>query len=180
MMMTPIPVLGFCAFSGVGKTTLLIKIIANLTQKGVRIGVIKQSHHDFEIDNPKKDSARLRQAGAQQLCISSAYRDVFIREHAKKRAPSLDSLIAGFQPEDTDIIFVEGFKHACIAKIECYRPSLNHPLLALKDEHVIAIASDEIAKIRSDLPLLDINSGKQISEFILQEYLEKSMIAANK
>ncbi len=64
MLNAQIPVLGFVAASGTGKTTLLTQLIPILKQNGLRIGLIKHSHHDFEIDQPGKDSFRLRKAGA--------------------------------------------------------------------------------------------------------------------
>jgi len=63
--MTP-PVLGIAGWSGSGKTTLLERLIPALARRGVRVGVIKQTHHDFELDRPGKDSHRLRQAGASR------------------------------------------------------------------------------------------------------------------
>ena len=55
-MTYPKPVLGFAAFSGTGKTTLLEKLIPQLTKQGIRIAMIKHAHHEFDIDKPGKDS----------------------------------------------------------------------------------------------------------------------------
>ena len=60
----PIPLLGFAAFSGTGKTTLLEKLIPILVENNLRVALIKHSHHDIEMDKPGKDSYRLRKAGA--------------------------------------------------------------------------------------------------------------------
>jgi len=60
------PLLGFCARSGTGKTTLLTKILPLLKAQGLRIGMIKHAHHQFDIDYPRKDSYELRKAGAQE------------------------------------------------------------------------------------------------------------------
>ena len=49
----PIPLLGFAAFSGTGKTTLITPLLPELTKRGLRIGMVKHSHHDIEMDNPK-------------------------------------------------------------------------------------------------------------------------------
>ncbi|MGL4795486.1 MAG: molybdopterin-guanine dinucleotide biosynthesis protein B, partial [Aeromonas jandaei] len=71
--MTPaptLPLLGFAAWSGTGKTTLLEQLIPLLTGRGLRIGVLKHAHHDFDIDQPGKDSYRLRKAGAQQMMVA--------------------------------------------------------------------------------------------------------------
>jgi len=64
------PILGFAAYSGTGKTSLLEKLIPELSKLKIRTAVIKHSHHDFEIDYEGKDSYRLRKAGANQLLIA--------------------------------------------------------------------------------------------------------------
>ena len=87
------PVLGFAAFSGTGKTTLLEKLIPQLTERGIRIGMVKHAHHEFDIDKPGKDSYRLRKAGAQQVLIASSKRQALMTEQATPQEPRLDELI---------------------------------------------------------------------------------------
>ena len=60
----PGPVLGVVGWSGSGKTTLLEQLVARLAQDGLRVNIVKHSHHDIELEPPRKDSARLRLAGA--------------------------------------------------------------------------------------------------------------------
>ncbi|MDX1407976.1 MAG: molybdopterin-guanine dinucleotide biosynthesis protein MobB, partial [Saprospiraceae bacterium] len=64
-----------------------------------------------------------------------------------------------------DLILVEGFKHAQVAKIELHRPSLGHALLCRDDTNVIAVASDSPV---SDVtvPLLNLNDPVAIARFI--------------
>ncbi|WP_456448059.1 molybdopterin-guanine dinucleotide biosynthesis protein B, partial [Thiolapillus sp.] len=85
----PIPVLGFAAFSGSGKTSLLEKLIPLLREQGLRLALIKHSHHDFEMDKPGKDSDRLRRAGAGQILLASKYRTAWIREGDGNTEPDL-------------------------------------------------------------------------------------------
>ncbi|MDP6463131.1 MAG: molybdopterin-guanine dinucleotide biosynthesis protein B, partial [SAR324 cluster bacterium] len=63
----PKPVLGLCAYSGTGKTTLLSRLIPILDDRGIKVGVIKHAHHEFEMDREGKDSFRFRQAGAGEV-----------------------------------------------------------------------------------------------------------------
>ncbi|MGB5406687.1 MAG: molybdopterin-guanine dinucleotide biosynthesis protein B, partial [Thiogranum sp.] len=74
------PVIGFAAYSGTGKTTLLKEIIPLLRGKGIRVGVIKHAHHSFDIDTPGKDSYELRMAGASQMLIASRQREALLVE----------------------------------------------------------------------------------------------------
>jgi len=67
MIEYPVPLLGFCAWSGTGKTTLLKQLLPLLRQQGLAIGVVKHAHHSFDIDHPGKDSYELRTAGAEQV-----------------------------------------------------------------------------------------------------------------
>ena len=76
----PIPLIGFCAFSGTGKTTLLTKLIPLLNQQGIRLAVIKHAHHNFDVDHEGKDSYKLRHAGAAQMLISSSRRWALMTE----------------------------------------------------------------------------------------------------
>lgn len=59
------PIIGFAGYSGSGKTTLLEKLIPQLKQHGLRIGLVKHSHHTIDPDTPGKDSYRLRHAPQQ-------------------------------------------------------------------------------------------------------------------
>lgn len=47
-----LPLLGFAAYSGTGKTTLLEALLPKLTAAGLRIGLLKHAHHDFDVDKP--------------------------------------------------------------------------------------------------------------------------------
>ena len=103
------PVLGFAAFSGTGKTTLLEKLIPQLTEQGIRIGMLKHAHHEFDIDTPGKDSYRLRKAGARQMLIASSRRQALMIDFETPREPRLDELITRLDLENIDLVLVEGF-----------------------------------------------------------------------
>lgn len=165
--MAPIvPVLGFAAFSGTGTTTLLTQLIPLLRERGLRVGVIKRSHHGFEIDAPGKDSHTLRQAGAMQMLIVSARRTVFLTEHATGR--TLGMLLRGLQDTRLDLILVEGCRRHIIPKIELHRPSLGHPLLCIDDPVIVAVATDAALPRYITVPLLDLNDPVAIAAFILE------------
>ena len=160
------PVLGFAAYSGTGKTTLLKQLIPLLRTKGLRLAIIKHSHHDFEIDHPGKDSYELHHAGAQQTLITSAYRSALIREQIPPSEPDLQTTLAQLDLEDIDLVLVEGFRHdSGLPRIELNRSAINRPPLFPQHDNIIAIACD--SPLDTDLPQLDINAVGQIGEFIL-------------
>lgn len=161
------PLLGFAAASGTGKTTLLTQLIPLLKNQGLRVGLIKHSHHDFEIDHPGKDSFRLRAAGATPVMLVSPYRRVMITELTNQQEPSLEEQLKFFDQSELDLILIEGFKNEAIPKIELHRPSLNQPLLYPDDPHIIAIASDTPLDVSDYLTQLDLNNPKLIADFIV-------------
>jgi len=166
-----IPILGFAAFSGTGKTTLLTQIIPILKHHGLRIGLIKHSHHSFQIDQPGKDSFRLREAGASPVMLISTHRRAIITEITPEQEPRLDDQLQLFNQSELDLILVEGFKAEQFPKIELHRPSLNKPLLYPNDSSIIAIASDCALETPDTLTQLDINQPEMIAAYILNHFM---------
>ena len=163
-----VPLLGFCAYSGTGKTTLLGRLIPRLKAHGLRIALLKHAHHSFDIDHPGKDSYELRKAGADQVLIASSHRIAYIRECAgPSREPRLAELLPCVDTRVLDLILVEGFKHEPIPKIELYRPALGRPLIHAVDLNVVAVASDAPFSLARPLPLLDLNRVEEIERFVL-------------
>ena len=166
-------ILGFAAYSGTGKTTLLINIIPLLKKKDYKIGVIKHAHHAFDIDKKGKDSYELRKAGASHMLITSNQRWALMVENDISKEPDVEEYIKKFEDENIDLILIEGFKTQDIPKIELHRPSLGHPLLCVNDKNIIAIATDSKLSEDVDIPILDLNDHKMIIEYIISEFLKK-------
>ena len=170
------PTLGIAAFSGTGKTTLLRQIIPLLRAKNLRLGLIKHSHHAFEIDRPGKDSYILARAGAVQTVVASARRTAIITQHQPDAGPTLWNFIKRLDTKGLDLILVEGFKYQPIPKVELHRPILGHPLLCLHDPSVIAVAADAPLATAINLPLLDLNDPLAFANFIYAEMLKQAAI----
>ncbi len=170
MITSPTPVIGFCAYSGTGKTTLLTRLIPLLRQKQLCLAVIKHAHHGFEVDHPGKDSFELRKAEACQVLISSARRKALITEFDDHRQePGLAELLADLDHERIDLVLVEGFKHEHFAKIELHRRELGKPYMHPQDSDIIALATDH--PVTTDLPVLDVNQAEEIANFIYTSFL---------
>lgn len=163
----PIPLLGIAAFSGTGKTTLLRQLIPALKSKGLEIAVIKHAHHNFDIDKPGKDSYEIRQAGAQQILVSSSRLMALMEVQPQELdEPSLTDLIPRLDHTKLDLILVEGFKHEIMPKIELYRPSLDKPQLYPEDNNIIAIATDAALTPPAAIDQLDLNDIESIADYI--------------
>ena len=172
-MKPELPVLGFAAFSGTGKTTLLRKLIPLLAQQGLRVGIIKHAHHAFDIDIPGKDSYELRKAGVCQVLVASARRWALITETHEAGDPDLDVLVARLDPATIDLVLVEGFRHVPFPRIELHRHTLGNPLLHPYDPAIIAVACDYPLDA-GPLPVLDLNDVGAIAAFIIAWLNSKS------
>jgi molybdopterin-guanine dinucleotide biosynthesis protein B len=161
------PALGFAAFSGTGKTTLLKHLIPLLKAHGLKVGLLKKTHHDADTDQPGKDSYELRRAGASPVMLASPYRRAFITEHEEVRERSLAEELAFFDGSDVDLVLVEGYKDEHFPKIELHRPALGKPLLFPADPAIIAIAADARLPVEPAIPLLDLNAPAALADFIL-------------
>ncbi|HHK8519913.1 TPA: bifunctional molybdopterin-guanine dinucleotide biosynthesis adaptor protein MobB/molybdopterin molybdotransferase MoeA [Vibrio parahaemolyticus] len=161
-----IPILGFAAYSGTGKTTLLEALLPKLTEAGLRIGMLKHAHHNFDVDKPGKDSYRLRKAGASQMLIASRNRFALMTETPEAEA-EFEYLLTRFDEDKLDVVLVEGCKNIAFPKIELHREEVCKPWLYPHDENIIAIASDT-AELYSELPQMNINDLDAIAQFVLQ------------
>ena len=168
------PVIGFAAWSGTGKTTLLLQLLPLLKQQGLRIAIIKHAHHDFDIDHPGKDSYELRKAGASPMIISSSRRVAIMIEKpepidlASAAEADLQELLNCIAADEVDLVLVEGFKQWSFPKIELHRAALGKSLLYPDDAQIMAIAHDGQLTATPPIPQLDINQPQQIRDFILQ------------
>jgi molybdopterin-guanine dinucleotide biosynthesis adapter protein len=157
-------IFGLAGWSGSGKTTLLTALIPELVSRGITVSTLKHAHHAFDVDQPGKDSWRHRQAGAEEVMVSSPARWALMHELRGAPEPSFEELVRRMSP--VDLLLVEGFKRYPHPKIEVYRPLLGKPLLHPEDPSVVAIASDE-ALPGLALPWLPLSDGGAIADFIL-------------
>jgi len=155
-------IFGLAGWSGSGKTTLLTAVIPELVARGLSVSTIKHAHHEFDIDQPGKDSWRHRQAGAHEVMVASSRRWALMLELRDAPEPSLDELVARMTP--VDLLMVEGWKRHPHPKIEVYRAALGKPLLYPEDPWVVAIASDE--RLSAPIPLLPLGDPVAVAAFI--------------
>ncbi|WP_394202753.1 bifunctional molybdopterin-guanine dinucleotide biosynthesis adaptor protein MobB/molybdopterin molybdotransferase MoeA [Shewanella waksmanii] len=163
-----IPVLGFCAYSGTGKTTLLKKLIPELNRRGVRLAVIKHAHHNFDVDIPGKDSFEMRKAGARQMLVASHIRWALMTEDEVEDAPKLPHLLQQIEQDKIDIVLVEGFKKLELPKIELHRAAHGKPFIHTHDDNIQAIACCDDTELPTELRRLDINNVSQIADFVIE------------
>ena len=156
---------GITGYKNAGKTGLMERLVTEITGRGFTVSTVKHAHHSFDVDHPGKDSFRHRQAGANQVLLSSRNRWALMTELRGADEASLDDLLAQLTP--VDLVLVEGYKRDRHPKIEAYRGETGHPLIALGDETIKAVASDTALDVTQ--PLFDLNDTKAIADFILAE-----------
>ena len=155
--MMKIPAIGFAAWSGTGKTTLIEKLVLTLKAQGYRVAVIKHDAHRFEIDKEGKDSWRFTKAGADMTLISSAEKTAIVEQRPRTFEENLSMI------HDVDLILVEGYKQEHIPKIGISRKATGkgfpHPL-----EQYIAVVTDDPPD--ADIPVFGLEDIEAIAEFI--------------
>lgn len=161
-------VFGFAGYSGSGKTTLIEKLIPRFTARGLRVSLIKHTHHNFDVDQPGKDSYRHRQAGASEVLLTCDTRWVLMHELRGAPEATLEEQLAVLSP--CDLVLVEGFKATPISKLEIHRPAHGRPPIWPENPSVVAVATN--GKIDCPLPTLDLDDPDAIARFIL-DYLDR-------
>ncbi|MBU1689478.1 MAG: molybdopterin-guanine dinucleotide biosynthesis protein B [Gammaproteobacteria bacterium] len=158
-------VFGFAGYSGSGKTTLIEQLIPLFVAEGLKVSLIKHTHHDFAIDQPGKDSYRHRAAGCSEVMVTSQYRWALVHELRNEPEPGLKEQLARLAP--CDLVLVESFKNEAIAKLEVHRTTIDKALFFPQDPNIAAIASD--LPLETSLPQFRLDQPKTIAEFILQQ-----------
>ncbi|MEM8555069.1 MAG: molybdopterin-guanine dinucleotide biosynthesis protein B [Pseudomonadota bacterium] len=162
-------VFGVTGWKNAGKTGLMERLVTEITGRGLRVSTIKHAHHNFDVDQPGRDSHRHRVAGAQEVLISSGQRWALMHELRGAEEPSLATLLGKLS--DVDLVLVEGFKQDRHPKVEAWRAEAAHPFICHDDETIRAVASDTF---RDDLPVpcLDLDDTSTIADLVLREAVD--------
>lgn len=155
---------GFSAWSGTGKTTLIEKLVVNLKSRGLRVAVVKHDAHEFEIDKPGKDSWRFAQAGADVTLISSSTKSAVIEYHPRSFRENLAMI------RDVDLVLVEGYKQEDIPRIGVCRKATGKGLPAAVSAYAAVVTDDETLCEGTNVPRLDLEDIDALAEFILAMY----------
>ncbi len=145
------------AISGVknaGKTTLIKKLVKELTIKGYKIGVIKHDGHDFIADQPGTDTYEIKKAGAKNIMIYSKSKLMFIKDLSEE--PEIEDLLLYYK--DMDLVILEGFKYSNVAKIEIVRAGGK----GICQNNLLAIATDDKNLDERRVPFLNLNNIDEI------------------
>jgi len=157
-------VYGVIGWKNAGKTSLMERLVADVTGRGFAVSTVKHVHHAVDLDQPGKDTWRHRAAGAREVVLASADRFALMVEH-RGPEPDLAAVLARLAP--VDLVLVEGYKRDAHPKVEVWRAGTGQPLIQPGDPLVRAVASD--AALRLPVPVLDLNDTRAVADFILRE-----------
>ena len=162
-----IPIISIVGKSDSGKTTLIEKLVPELTRRGYRVATVKHDVHGFEVDREGKDSWRHKQAGAHTVVISSPHKVALIRDVEKDLTLGeiREKLI-----QDVDLILSEGYKKDIQPKMEIFRKEKHKELLCTKEDNLIAIVSNK--KFKVGVPCFFLEDIKGVADFIEKKYLQ--------
>jgi molybdopterin-guanine dinucleotide biosynthesis adapter protein len=160
---------GFAGYSGAGKTTLIEQLIPRFVAHGLRVSMIKHTHHSFDLDKSGKDSFRHREAGASEVMLVCDQRWVLMHELRGAPEPSFEEQIANLSP--CDLLLVEGYKATPVPKLEVHRRENGKPFIWPENESVLAVATPDAADLPADCPLpwLDLDDHDAVAAFILEK-----------
>jgi molybdopterin-guanine dinucleotide biosynthesis protein MobB len=156
---------GVTGWKNAGKTGLMERLVTEISARGFSVSTIKHAHHAFDVDQAGTDSYRHRQAGAREVLLASRYRVALMQELRDAPEPPLADLLARLSP--VDLVLIEGYKREPHPKIEAYRASAGHDLIAPQDANIHAVASD--VPLNLDRPVFDLDDTRVIADFLMRE-----------
>lgn len=156
------PILSITGCGKCGKTTMVEKLVTELSRRGYVIGTLKHDVHGFSMDHPGKDTWRHKQAGARAVAIIGPDQVAVIRSTPTGEF-SINDAVALLGP--VDLVITEGFKRAPYPKIEIFSSVRNEgSLLCADDPHLLAVAGD--LPVEARVPTFDWNDVESIANLV--------------
>jgi molybdopterin-guanine dinucleotide biosynthesis protein B len=163
-----VPIVSIVGKSNSGKTTLIEKLIPELTRRGYRVATVKHDLHGFEVDRKGKDSWKHRRAGAHTTVISSPKQLALIR--TMDHDATLEEIGSRFI-QDVDIIISEGYKKDTQPKVEVFRKEAHRKPLCTKADRLVALLSNQHFDL--GVPCLDLDDVQGLADILEKEFLKK-------
>ncbi len=131
-----------------GKTILIVELVTELTRQGYRVGTIKHTHHDHELDTPGKDSHRHREAGSVAIGVLTSGMNAIFWPQVKNDDADLQSSPEKYQQFDSmmngcDIVLVEGDSKTTAPKLEVFRAANGSQPMAMSNTTIHAVVTDD-------------------------------------
>lgn len=156
-------IFGIAGWSGSGKTTLLTRLLPHLVGRGLRVAVLKHTHHQPALGDD--DLRAQAEAGATECLVASPRRFALLHRHGEgEDEPSLEALTGRFA--GIDLLLVEGFKRSTHPRLMLLAPDEAMPEPTA--EGVVAFVSASADSPIADRPVFSRDDVAGIAEFILR------------
>lgn len=148
-----------------GKTTLAVAVLAELRRRGLRVASIKHGHHDFETDQPGRDSWRHFHEGEAEATIMAGTGKIALTMRMDGD-PDPRALVRDFfSGRGYDGVLIEGWKHGPFPRVEVFRRAVHDRPIhdpAAPDPLLLAFVADE--GLETDLPviMMDAEAGDHV------------------
>lgn len=156
-------IVAFSGPSGSGKTRLLVRLIPALRRRGLTVGALKHSGHAHSLDEPGKDSARLRRAGAAAVALQGPAELAYFGPPLAGGARALARLLP-----PVDLVLAEGFRREKLPRVELHRRAVSRQFLCARDRNVLAVVSDE--RPPHALPHFRAGEVEALADFLLRRF----------
>lgn len=118
------PMLAIVGRKHAGKTTLVVRLSAELTRRGHRVMTLKHGSHTFNLDPAGTDTYRhYHEGNAERVAMASPDKFALVQRWERELAP--EEIVARYL-SDADLVLCEGFKASQIPKVEIHRAAA-HP-----------------------------------------------------
>lgn len=155
------PVIAIVGHSDAGKTTLIEKLLPELSRRGYRVATVKHAHHGFQMDQPGKDSWRHQAAGAAAVILLGPEQMAVMKSHP---GGTLEDALS--YAGDCDLVLAEGFKRAAVAKIEVFRSGTHPAPICLSDPNLIALVTDaHLASL--SIPVIGLEDISRLTDLVV-------------
>lgn len=156
-----------CGAKNSGKSTFINKVIEKLTEKKIKVSVLKHDGHDFQIDHKGTDTYNYRQSGAEEVIIYNNHKMAYI-DYNFKGYDYRDIL----NRENTkyDILIIEGLKSEPLPKFEIIRKGISTELISNPINRLGVISDfDYKGEDRS----FDLNNPEEFAEYLFELFIDK-------
>jgi molybdopterin-guanine dinucleotide biosynthesis protein B len=147
-----------------GKTTLIEKLIPELKKRGYKIGTVKHTLHEFDMDKKGKDSWRHKAAGAETVLVVSKDKIAMVKNENCENLSGLEKYF-----DDMDLVITEGFKRKNRPKIEVCRSARSKKPLCKENDNLIAIVTD--IDINLSVTKFGLEEIEALADLIEKKYL---------
>ena len=161
-----------------GKTTLVVRLAAELHRRGHRVMTIKHGAHTFNIDPASTDTYRHYHEGqAERVAMAAPDKFALVMRWSDELGAEE---IASRYMSDADVVLCEGFKRSSLPKIEIHRraahdtPLLGSPDAAESSTYRAVVTDDE--RLRPDIPVIrldDVAWRESLADFIEWDIMER-------